>query len=122
VFGLREIHQIEITSRCNLKCVYCPSYKLPRPKLDMTREHYEQALDWAKFFQAQGTQTELNLAGIGESTLHPNFVEYLWLARQKLGPKQVLLFATNGLLMTDALAKEIQPLEPRVYVSMHRPE
>jgi Radical SAM superfamily len=122
VFGLREIHQIEITSRCNLKCVYCPSYRLPRPKLDMAREHYEQALDWAKFFQGQGTQTELNLAGIGESTLHPDFVEYLAMARRKLGDRQVLLFATNGLLMTEALAKEISPLAPHVYVSMHRPE
>jgi len=122
VFALREIHQIEITSRCNLKCKYCPSYKLPRPKVDMTREDFELALRWAKYFQGRGTQGELNLAGIGESTLHPDFVPFLFRAREALGPDQVLLFATNGLLVTQALVDAIAPANPRVYVSMHRPE
>lgn len=122
MFALREIHQIEITSRCNLKCVYCPSYRLPRPKVDMVREDYELALTWAKFFQDRGTQGELNLAGIGESTLHPDFLSYVERAREVLGPKQVLLFATNGLLITEQLVRELVPLQPRVFVSMHRPE
>lgn len=122
MFALRDIHQIEITSRCNLKCVYCPSYKLPRPKLDMTWEHYQQAIDWALHFQKRGTQGELNLAGIGESTLHPRFVEYVAHARKVLGPKQILLIATNGLLITEQLALELKPLQMRLWVSMHRPE
>ena len=122
MFALREIHQIEITSRCNLKCVYCPSYKLPRPKVDMAWDDFRQALDWALHFQRAGTQGELNLAGIGESTLHPQFVEMLTEARRVLGPKQRLLFATNGLLMTEKLALAIKPLDPVVFVSMHKPE
>lgn len=122
MFALREIHQIEVTSRCNLKCVYCPSYKLPRPKVDMAWEDFELALTWAKFFKDRGTQGELNMAGIGESTLHPRFVEMLARARKVLGDDQVILFATNGLLITEKLVKELLPIGPRVYVSMHRPE
>jgi len=122
MFAIKEIHQIEITSNCNLRCQYCCHRKMPRPKVDMTREHFELALTWAKYFQDRGTQGELNLAGIGESTLHPQFVEYLFRAREVLGPKQVLLFATNGLLVDEALVRAIAPANPRVYVSMHRPE
>lgn len=122
MFALREIHQIEITSRCNLRCVYCPHKKMPRPKVDMSMSDFLVALGWAKHFQEKGTQGEVNLAGIGESTMHPQFVEFLFRAREELGPKQVLLFATNGLLMTEELARAIAPANPRVYVSMHRPE
>lgn len=122
MFALRDIHQVEMTSHCNLRCRYCPSPHLGRPKLHMSEAHFLRALHWAAHFQRQGTQGELNLAGIGESTMHPEFVRFVHLAREALGPQQVLLFATNGLLMTDDLARAIAPARPRVWVSLHRPE
>jgi hypothetical protein len=122
MFALREIHQIEITSRCNLRCRYCPSPKLPRPKVDMTEDTFKRTLEWVRVFSARGTQTELNLAGIGESTMHPDFVRFVFLAREALRPDQPVVVATNGLLMTDELARELQPSGIRVWVSLHRPE
>lgn len=119
---IRSLHQIEITSNCNLRCVYCPSPNLGRQKVDMTRSHFLRALEWVKHFVAQGTQVELNLAGIGESTLHPNFIQFVMLAREALGWKHKLHFATNGLMMDRALAEAIAPWRPSVAVSMHRPE
>jgi hypothetical protein len=125
---IRSLHQIELTSRCNLRCVYCISPQIvdgkmkDRPSLDLTREHFLRALEWVKLLVKADSQGELNLAGTGESTMHPDFVEFVKLAREALGWDRRLCFATNGLLMTRELAKQIAPYQPTVWVSMHRPE
>jgi len=119
---IASIHQIELTSRCNLRCRYCAHPKMPRAKLDMTDVIFEKALDWASIFVRCGLQKELNLAGIGESTMHPRFVEMLAVARSHLGWGVDIVLATNGLLMTDELAQRIAVYRPRVWVSLHRPE
>jgi hypothetical protein len=119
---VKDLHQIEITSRCNLRCVYCPSRHLPRPKVDMTFDHFSKAIKWIEKFIKRGYQTEVNLAGIGESTMHPEFVYFISYARAVLDFDVRLVFATNGLLMNEELAKAIAPYKPVVYVSMHRPE
>ena len=116
-FPIRQIHQIEITSRCNLKCRYCPSYRL-----DMTRGIYWKALQHAAAYQRRFGIAELNLAGIGESTLHPDFVEFVALAREVMGEATPLILATNGLLVDRAMARALKPHRVNVYVSLHRPE
>ncbi len=115
---INAIHQIEMTSECNLRCKYCAHPKMPRAKIHMTAEVYKQALAWAKYYDFG----ELNLAGIGESTMHPEFVKNCFLAREAIGEKRDLILATNGLLVTDELAKEIAATRIRVWVSAHRPE
>jgi hypothetical protein len=119
---LQQIHQIEITSRCNLRCKYCAHPTMKRAKVDMEWDIFKRAIEIAKFCQSAGSQGSLNLAGIGESTMHPRFVEMLAYAREQLGKQQELVLATNGLLMTDALAEAIEPFRPAVFVSLHRPE
>lgn len=124
MFPIANIHQVEITSRCNLRCHYCVHRSMARPKQDMSPETFAKALAWAREFKRRGTQGALNLAGIGESTMHPRFVEFLAAAREALGPpeEQHLDFATNGLLVDDEMARAIAPYRPRVWVSLHRPE
>lgn len=122
MYAIRSIHQIEMTSRCNLRCAYCPSHRLPRPKLDMNARTFELALGWARYFWERHKHPELNMAGIGESTLHPEFVRNMHRAREVMGPEVNILLATNGLLMDDAMAQAIRPMRPSVYVSLHRPE
>lgn len=118
-----RIHQIEVTSRCNLRCRYCPSPHLGRPKLDMTRETWDRTLGWVKHFHDRnGGTPELNLAGIGESTLHPDFVDFVFEARAVVGYECFLTFTTNGLLMTEDLARALAPSRVAVGVSLHRPE
>lgn len=121
-YPVREVHQIEITSRCNLRCVYCVHRQMPRSKDDMSRATFAKALEWAAAFVKAGSQRSLNLAGIGESTMHPDFVEYVHLARDTVGEDCDLVLATNGLLVTDELAAAIAPAHPKVFVSLHRPE
>ncbi len=120
---VREIHQIELSSRCNLKCVYCPHHpNLPRTKEDMSEDTFRQSLDLIQHYVRQGTQTELSLTGIGEAMLHPRFVEYATRAREVVGPHRQLVITTNGLLLDEKMAAAIAPLHPLVFISLHRPE
>ena len=131
---IESIHQVEVTSRCDLRCVYCPSPKLDKPveeggfgraKIDISDEHFYRALEWAVHFERQGTQNELALTGIGEPLLHPRLVEYLAAAREAL-PANPITFSTNGLALAkpsgDELLKRMKPYQPQIYVSTHRPE
>src|SRR3990167_5460338 len=107
-----------MTSRCNLACKYCVHPKMARPKIDMDDRTYALALLWARRMPGP----ELNLAGIGESTMHPEFVRNVFLAREAVGENVPLILATNGLLMTREMAMAIAPTRIRVWVSLHRPE
>ncbi len=117
-----SLHQIEITSRCNLRCSFCVSPHLGRLKLDMDESTFLRALEWVAYYRDRGTQGELNLAGIGESTMHPKFAEWLPLARIAVGPNARLVIATNGVTFTEAIAKAAAEVNLRVCVSLHRPE
>lgn len=119
---VQQIHQIEITSRCNLRCRYCAHPTMTRPKMDMEWDVFERAIDIAAWCKQAGTQGSLNLAGIGESTMHPRFIEMLARARARLGENHELVLATNGLLVNAAMAEAMAPYKPQVYVSLHRPE
>lgn len=138
---IEQIHQIEVTSRCNLKCVYCPSPKLDKPKaeggherakVDMEWPVFERALDWAAQFDRDRTQGELALTGIGEGPLHPRFIEMVKAARLAL-PRSPITFSTNGLIIAQDERKDglpcgrellemLAPYKPLIFVSLHRPE
>lgn len=120
--SITSLHQIEISSKCNLRCVYCPSPNLQRPKVFMERAVFVRCMEWVAHLHSRGTQIEVNLAGIGESTIHPDFVEYLKIAREMVGDDICISMATNGLTMTEELAKAMAPHRPLVFVSLHRPE
>ncbi len=117
-----SLHQVEITSRCNLACPYCLHRVMTRPKADMTSETWQACLRWLRHFVAAGTQGELVLSGTGEPTLHPNLAAMALEARQILGPDRRLMTTTNGLAVTPALVEALVPSQIRVYVSLHRPE
>lgn len=119
---VRQVHQIELSSRCNLRCVYCLHPTMARPKLDMAAETWAQALDWVRFFVRQRTQGELALSVTGESTMHPQFVPWVHEARAVLGWDRGLFVSTNGLLLDAAMARALAPAKPIVHVSLHRPE
>lgn len=120
--AVQLIHQIEITSRCNLRCKYCAHPTMTRAKMDMDWDIYARAIEIVKSCAERGSRGSLNLAGIGESTMHPQFIRMLAYAREQLGEAQELVLATNGLLVNDKMAEAMKPYAPRVFVSLHRPE
>ena len=59
--------RIEITNRCNAKCITCPRDKLTRPIEDMKMDYFTDILN-----QAQDLGAKLiSLFGFGESLLNP---------------------------------------------------
>lgn len=122
-----SLHQIEITSRCTLRCPYCPQHRMAaghegfRLTEDMPRHYFERALEWTQHYYAAGTQRVLNLAGIGESTAHPEFVDFMRLAREAL-PEAHITLATNGVGYGRELVEAIASYRPAVWVSLHRPD
>lgn len=119
---LTQIHQIELTSRCNLACKYCINATMTRPRQDMSDDTYARALTWVDYFCKHGTQGELNLAGVGESFLHPGFADMVAAARRVVGAGRRILLATNGLSVTKDIVDTIKPYRPAIWVSLHRPE
>ena len=80
----------------------------------------ERALEWVGYFDKRGTQPELSITGMGETLLHPDLIPMLEKVREVYMGKT--LFATNGILLTEEIAKELARLGVWIYVSMHRPE
>ncbi len=120
---ITQLHQLEPTTFCNLRCKYCPQFPLlPRPKEHMTLDTFGGVMELLAYYVRQGTQGELAFTGIGEPTLNPNFLYMMTEARRVLGPRRALTMSTNGLSFTEEIARGIVDLAPRVYVSMHRPE
>jgi hypothetical protein len=119
---VREIHEIELSSVCNLACKYCPHPKLEREKAHMSWETFEATLRHVEYLCEKGTQSEVSLTGIGEAVLHPRFVEMAAYVRKVIGWERPLVMATNGVNMTTELADIIARLRIVTYVSTHRPE
>ena len=119
---ITTIKQIEVTSVCNLACRYCPHPKMKRKKEHMSVKTFARTLQWVQHFMKQGTQKEVALTGIGEALMHPLFVKWVGVIREVVGWNNPITFSTNGILLTDELCKALKPFEPRIFVSLHRPE
>ena len=123
---VKELHQIELTSRCSLKCGYCPSAKMQakvpgfRDTIDMAEDDFVACLGILKVFCDRGTQQEVNLAGIGESTLLGDlFIERLRRVRETVGPDRRIVISTNGLHLNDEFAAKMAQHGLEVQVSLH---
>ena len=119
---LKEIHEVELSSRCNLACVYCPHPTMQREKADMSWSVFQRTMKHVAHYVKQGTQGELALTGIGEALLHPQFLDILFLARSVIGYGRSLTVSTNGVEVTDEVAVGLRRAQAQVYVSLHRPE
>ncbi len=99
-----EAFQIEVTSRCTLRCVMCPRTALADqwPVLDLSWEAFQ------RIARAFGHTKHVHLQGWGEPLLHPRLFEMIAAAKAagcRVG------FTTNGMLLDAAAAKELLRLE-----------
>jgi radical SAM protein with 4Fe4S-binding SPASM domain len=105
-FVVREfpLHlDIEVTSRCNLRCTFCD--KLPvlsKGQMgDLDFNLYKKLLDEG----AEGRLWGLKLSYRGEPLLHPRLVEMV--AYAKARSVLDLYFNTNGMLLTEKMAHRL---------------
>ena len=120
-FPITEIHEIELSSECNLACVYCPYPTMERAKAPMDWDTFQLTMNHVAYYVQKGTQGEVSLTGIGEAMLHPQFVDAMFLVRSVIGARKMII-STNGIGLTREMAVHLRHAQVQVYVSLHRPE
>lgn len=70
LFNVRNVY-MEITSRCNMKCLFCPYPVLNRPKQDMKDEHVVKIIN-----EVKGNDVHLTFHVLGEPLLNKRFFDY----------------------------------------------
>jgi 7,8-dihydro-6-hydroxymethylpterin dimethyltransferase len=103
---------IEITNHCNLECPICIVQN--RNNYNMTTEEFGRILDG--LVAKEGSLETINLSG-GEPTLHPQFLEFLDMARAKKEISRVSI-STNGLRCATDYAFCEELAKRKVYVSL----
>jgi uncharacterized radical SAM superfamily Fe-S cluster-containing enzyme len=103
---------IEITNHCNLECPICIVQN--RHNYDMTKEEFGRILDG--LVEKEGVLETINLSG-GEPTIHPQFLEFLDMARAKKEISRVSI-STNGLRCATDYAFCEELAKRKVYISL----
>ena len=89
---------LEITSKCNLKCVMCPRNVLTRPEIHMPKDAIIRCIDEIDKNRVEG----LWLYNIGEALLHPDFEDIFNYCQRKKNLGSVWL-STNGQELSDKM-------------------
>lgn len=107
---LRRLY-VEITNYCNLSCKMCFRNEWSEKEGFMDEDLFRKIIFQAEKFPEL---SEIFFGGIGEPTVHPNFLEFLDLAKNFR-----VSFSTNGILVEE-MAEEIVKKNnvDRVYVSL----
>lgn len=95
-FPLRVL--LEITSKCNLKCIMCPRNALKRPEMHMPKDVVLRCIDEIDNYGVEGFW----LYYIGEVLLHPDFEEIFNYCQKKKNLGSLWL-STNGQELTNKM-------------------
>jgi hypothetical protein len=123
---LQTITTIELSSICNLECLYCINRKLVRSPVRhaglMTDDVFEKTCAVLKKLVDRGTQREVNLNGNGESLLDYQLIDRIKIIRDLVGPDRHVGLSTNGLLITEKMAADLRDSGlTRLDISPHSP-
>lgn len=89
---------VEITTRCNLRCTYCARTVSGNTGADMSRETFVRILGLLPH------ACRITFVGLGETLLHPQVVEFVALASAE-GRRTALV--TNGMLLDRSLSQQL---------------
>ena len=89
---------IEITTRCNLSCLYCARSFLRKEGQDMRIEKFRRILDMLPHAY------RITLVGLGEPLLHPDVVEYVAEASSR---RRRVTVVTNAMCLDESLSSEL---------------
>jgi MoaA/NifB/PqqE/SkfB family radical SAM enzyme len=89
---------VEVTSRCNLKCLMCPR-AVPDEKLgNMSIAQFTKILDDIPYLQ------NVSLQGLGEPTLSPHFFDFVRICKERNITSTTV---SNATIYTEELAKNL---------------
>ncbi len=96
-----KVVEIEVNSRCNLKCTYCPNSILPPPNVPeyMSNDTFERIIDEISRINFSG---KISYHFYSEPLLRDDLKKLVWQVKCKL-PSTYQLLYTNGTLLTDEL-------------------
>ena len=125
--NIQTITTIELSSLCNLSCVYCINRMLvkhPARKAGiMSDAVFDRSLELLAELVRRGTQKELNLNGNGESLLDPQLLKRIKHIRELVGNKIKVQMSTNAVLLTQDMARNLAETGiDCVHLSPHKPE
>lgn len=103
IFGLKkplDCVQIEVSSHCMGKCVYCPHTTFA----DSWTPHFMEAATFAKLWPLLRNTQRAHLQGWGEPLLHPRFFDFVKFAA-KAGAQ--VSTTTCGLVMNEEIRQKI---------------
>lgn len=98
---LPAVYVVEITTRCNVKCVMCPNSKFD----SIERGDIDEQLFMSVIDRIAPYAELVMLYFMGESTLHHSFLSLLTYARNKISGKIVV--STNALALSDNTINEL---------------
>lgn len=93
--------QVEVTNRCNFKCVYCL-----RNFWNIKIQDMPFAL-FKKLSNSFNGMERVVLYGLGEPLTHPDFMELARLTRSSIKKEGEISFSTNGSLLSSKLAEKL---------------
>jgi uncharacterized Fe-S cluster-containing radical SAM superfamily protein len=104
---------IELTSRCNMRCRFCPHPVLKREKKDMPHEHVLKILE-----ELKGCKKDVTFHCVGEPLLNGHFLTYAALCDAN---DINYWLVTNGLAFTPAILDKLFSLKrlQLVEISFH---
>jgi spiro-SPASM protein len=100
---------VEITSRCNLACSFCPHTHLSRPKADMAKRTYDILVNRIEeHLRTREGGFEVTFSLYGEPLMHPEFVDFI----RALDPTGARVFVeTNGMFLNESAARSLMETE-----------
>jgi len=93
--------QVEVTSRCNFKCVYCIRNFWSIEIQDMPLQVFK------KISGSFNEMEKVVLYGLGEPLVHPNFMEMVQLTRDSIKRDGEISFSTNGSLLNMKISEKL---------------
>lgn len=106
-----------ISSRCNLRCIFCSNYNNPFP---ITRDVFRDMEDIkANIPLLQPSNGTINISenipgriAEGEALLHPKLFEILNLIRKRFRYTETIEFSTNGTTLTEDMIRKLYAYMP----------
>ncbi len=96
---------IELNSKCNLSCPFCPNNNPDRrPEIWMNKEMFNKIIDEVK--KENPHIKEIALHQFGEPLLNSEIFDFIRIVRKKM-PNTKIDFSSNGSLLTKEIGKKI---------------